>query len=297
MGDSNHLALSQCRAADGLLLGYRVHRCGLPDAPALVMIHGLASNSTRFSEFCTRTRLRDGWDLLCPDLRGHGASMTRGPIGRERWCADLLTVLDVERHDRAVFMGHSLGAQVAMDLAMSEPRRVRGLIVVDPIFPPALRGAMGLARRLAPLNRALIFLMQASGLARLGRARFPYRDLYALDLHARSLLARGESRGIDRIYMRPQVDLRYLPLINYLQDLREVARPVPDPADIDVPVLVLCSAGATVTDARITADLISRFPRGQVRDFPADHWLLTERPTEAREAIEDWCAALPDRGG
>jgi esterase len=296
MGDSIHLTLRHCRAADGLPLGYRVHRCGLTDAPALVMIHGLASNSTRFSEFCARTRLRDGWDLLCPDLRGHGASMTRGPIGRERWCADLLALLDAEGHDRAVFMGHSLGAQVAMDLAVSRPQRVRGLILVDPVFPPALRGVMGLARWLAPLNRALIFILRASGLARLGHAHFPYRDLYALDLHTRSLLGCGEFHRIDRVYMNPRADLRYLPLINYLQDLREVVRPVPDPADIVVPVLVLRSAGATVTEASIADDLIARFPRGRVVEIAADHWLLTERPTEAREAVENWCTGLRDRG-
>jgi esterase len=297
MGDSLHLTLRHCQAADGLPLGYRVHRCGVTDAPALVMIHGLASNSTRFSELCARTRLRDAWDLLCPDLRGHGASMTRDPIGRQRWCTDLLTLLDAEGHARAVFMGHSLGAQVAMDLAVSEPQRVRGLILVDPVFPPALRGMLGLVRRVSLLNRALIAVLRVSGLARIGRRHFPYRDLHALDCRTRALLERGDFHGIARIYMSPRADLRYLPLINYLQDLREVVRPVPDPADIPMPVLVLRSAGATVTEARIADDRIARFPRGRVVEIPADHWLLTERPEEARRVIEEWCGALQDAGG
>ena len=95
------------------MIGYRIERA--PDRrPLLVMIHGLASNLTRWSEFVEYTRLRHNWDLLRIDLRGHGTSMVRGRIGMDLWCEDLSAVLEEEGYDTASIVGHSLGAQVGI---------------------------------------------------------------------------------------------------------------------------------------------------------------------------------------
>ncbi|WP_235375504.1 hypothetical protein [Pseudomonas aeruginosa] len=63
------------RRPDGAVLAYRV----LPAAagargPALVLLHGLASNMSRWSEFVERSALRGHHALIRLDLRGHGGS-------------------------------------------------------------------------------------------------------------------------------------------------------------------------------------------------------------------------------
>ena len=83
------------RAADGAVLAYRLWRPG-PPRQILVLLHGLASNMTRWSEFVARTTLRDSWDLLRVDLRGQGLSVHRGRIGMAEWCGDLAAILDAE---------------------------------------------------------------------------------------------------------------------------------------------------------------------------------------------------------
>jgi len=253
------------------------------------MLHGLASNGTRFSEFCANTRLRGSWDLYQPDLRGHGASMTRARFCREDWCRDQLSLLDAEHHPEAVFMGHSLGAQVAMELAVAHPGKVRGLILIDPVFPEALGGGMAWARRLASLWRLVIPLLRLPGSLGLQGKEFPYRDLHALDEQTRALLGESDDQQIAGLYMNPREDLRFLPLSNYLQDLSELMRPVPDLAAIPMPVLVLRSAGARLTDQDITHSRLMCLANVRCVDIAADHWLLTERPDEARIAIEQWC--------
>ena len=274
-------------------LGYRLRRAGDGPRPVLVMIHGLASNLTRWSEFVAETRLKHDWDLLRVDLRGHGLSLTRRRFRREHWCADLRAILDAEGYSRAVVMGHSLGAEVAMDFARAYPGRTAGLILIDPVYPPALRGALGAARRLRWLNWLLMQGCRLAGIAGLGRREFPYRDLRALDEQTRRVLAEASGEGdIAKLYMSPTADLRYIPLANYLQDLNEVIRSVPDPADIAVPVLVLLSAGASIADAAVIQSWIARFPHAQIEPIDADHWLLTERPVEARRVIERWCEGL-----
>jgi pimeloyl-ACP methyl ester carboxylesterase len=219
--------------------------------------------------------------------------MTRGRFSREDWCRDQLSLLDAEHHPEAVLMGHSLGAQVAMALAVSEPRRVRGLILIDPVFPQALRGGMAVGRRLACLWRWLIPLLWGAGFLGLRTRAFPYRDLHALDEKTRALLGESDDHRLARLYMNPREDLRFLPLSNYLQDLYELMRPVPDPAGIAMPVLVLRSAGAQLTDKHMTLQNIERMPNSHCVDIAADHWLLTERPEAARTAIDQWCEALP----
>ncbi len=288
-------AVRYTHAADGARLGYRLLRTGA-NRPVLVMIHGLASNLTRWSEFVAQTGLKEHWDLLRIDLRGHGLSLTRARFRREDWCADLEAILDAEGYAEAVVMGHSLGAEVAMDFARARSERTAGLILIDPVYPTALRGALGVARRLRWLNRLAIVLCRGLNALGLRRRHFPYRDLRALDEQTRRVLAEaragGGSADIAKLYMKPGADLRYIPLANYLQDLSEVVRAVPDPASIAVPVLVLLSGGATITDAAINRRWIERFPAAEVDTIEADHWLLTERPRQAREAIEVWCERL-----
>lgn len=278
----------------GVRLGYRIARGG-GERPLLVMIHGLASNLTRWSEFVSETGLSDSWDLLRLDLRGHGASMYRGHFRREDWCADLAAILDAEGYGRAVVMGHSLGAEVAMDFARAHPQRLAGLILIDPVFPPALRGVLALARRLHWLAWTAVRLCWALNALGLRRRSFPYRDLRALDEQTRRALAAAtpaDGTDIAKLYMNPGDDLRYLPLANYLQDIYEVVRPVPDPAGLAGPTLVLLSAGASISDPAVNRDWIARFPSARTVIIDADHWLLTERPVQARLAIEAWCRAL-----
>jgi len=45
--------------------------------PLIVLIHGLASNHTRWSEFMQNTVLLDRFNFLRIDLMGHGLSLQR----------------------------------------------------------------------------------------------------------------------------------------------------------------------------------------------------------------------------
>lgn len=289
MTDNNTMEFSRTiERPDGGTVGYRIKRAESA-RPLLVMIHGLASNLTRWSEFVDYTRLDGEWDLLRIDLRGHGTSMYRGHLSMDMWCDDLSAVLTAEGYDQATIVGHSLGAQVGMQFFARHPQQVSGLIMIDPVFPENLSGRLLKARRLKVLVWLAIRFLWLMNRLGIGRRHFPPRDLRKLDEETREILNANPDIEIGQLYTNPFVDLEFMPVANYMQDTLEVTRPLPPLESITCPVLVLLSAGASVSDPQKNLAMIHRMPSVEITTIEANHWLLTERPKEAREAIEDWC--------
>lgn len=276
------------KSPDGATIGYRIIRNSTP-RPLLIMIHGLASNLTRWSEFVDHTRLDRDWDLLRFDLRGHGSSMYRGRIGMDIWRDDIAAVMDSEGYEKAVFLGHSLGAQVGMHFHGAYPDKVAGMIMIDPVFPENLGGRLLKTKRLKPLVWLAIRVLWALNKIGIGRKSFPPRDLRELDEKTREILDNNPDIEIGQLYTNPFVDLEFIPVVNYMQDAYEVTRKLPPLENIIQPVLVLLSAGATVSNPEKNLEIINRMPNVNITTIEANHWLLTEKPREAREAIENWC--------
>jgi pimeloyl-ACP methyl ester carboxylesterase len=280
--------------ADGTTLSYRLFRGAAAPRRLIVLLHGVASNMSRWSEFVEHTSLKETWDLLRSDLRGHGESFSRGKLGLEIWCRDLRDVLDAEGYDQALLIGHSLGAQVAVQFAARYPARVRGLVLIDPIFHQALRGGMRVLSRLRPAVSLLAVLVRLLGRLGLRRQNIPVRNLRTLDEKTRQdLLAAGKQEEMIELYSSPWEDLKFFPTASFLQELIEISRPLPVLAEIKVPILALLSSGITYTDPRITKKILAGNAQAQTVTVDAYHWPLTEKPQEVREAIEKWCERFP----
>lgn len=285
--------LRTLQTADGVTLGYRLWRGGATPRPLLVLLHGMASNMTRWSEFIEHTTLKQTWDILCPDLRGHGQSFWRGPLKLETWCDDLRVILDREGYDQALLVGHSLGAQVAMYFATHYPARLRGLVLIDPVFHRALRGSMRLVRRMRFIIKGVAVVMLFLNRLGLRRRNIPGRDLRKMDEATRAkLLLAGKQEEMIELYSSPWEDVKFFPVGSYLREMLEIVRPLPSLAQIEVPILVLLSKGITYTDPEITRAVLAENPRIQTVTIDAYHWPLTENPVQVREAIEKWCKAL-----
>lgn len=267
-------------------------------APVL-LLHGLASNLSRWSEFIEHTRLADRRDVARVDLRGHGQSITRRPLSLELWSQDLAALLDAgfgDRVEQAILVGHSLGAQVALHFASTHPHRVRAMALIDPVFRNALHGKWRRVARYGSLFAAAASAVRALNAIGLRRSRLPELDLAQLDREARIALRdpASEALFIAR-YSSTWADLKTFRTSHYLQELVQMFRPLPAPATYAMPVLVLLSTGATFATLDATRAIAATFPQGEIDTIDCHHWPLTERPTEVRERIERWCDALDAR--
>ncbi|MBX3650661.1 MAG: alpha/beta hydrolase [Burkholderiales bacterium] len=281
--------------ADGTRIAYRLLRPGTPRR-TLLLLHGLASNHTRWSEFTSTTRLAAGWDILSPDLRGHGGSLFRGRIDMKTWCDDLEELLAVEGVTQAVVVGHCLGANLALWFAQQAPRQVSGLVLIEPMFRAALTGHRTQLAALRPLFAALVPPLRLLAALGLHRHRLEQLDLAALDREARAAMA-ATGHFPEARYNSVLEDLRSLPTSTYLQGLLAVTGPLPALASIAAPTLSLLSAGGRFSDPEATARLLAPLPQGRILRIPALHWIPTEQPQLMRVAIEAWCDELGARSG
>lgn len=94
------------------------------------------------------------WRSIGYQQRGLGPSTTEPPFTVEQHVADALAVLEAQAQGPAVLLGHSWGGHLALQIALADPPRVRGVVIVDGLGSTEDGGATRLGaelrRRLPP---------------------------------------------------------------------------------------------------------------------------------------------------
>ncbi len=108
-----------------------VHEWGEPGAPALVALHGVTAHGRRFRRLAEE-QLASRFRVVAPDLRGHGRSEWEPPWRIETYVADLVETLDDLGIRSAIFVGHSFGGRLVLELAAYAPGRVERAVLLDP---------------------------------------------------------------------------------------------------------------------------------------------------------------------
>jgi len=123
----------------------------------VVLLHGL-STSRRYVVMGSRALQRTQHRVIAYDARGHGSSTpapAAGDYGYDKLGADLAAVLDAHGLDRAVLAGGSMGAHTILRLALDEPERVAGLVVITPAYDPVRHDSEERLRRYDTLAEGL----------------------------------------------------------------------------------------------------------------------------------------------
>jgi lipase len=108
-----------------------LHEWGEPSAPPLVCLHGVTGHGRRFRRLAEE-RLAEHFRVLAPDLRGHGRSDWEPPWTLRANLADVLETVRAAGVDRAVWLGHSYGGRLILELAALEPDRIERAVLLDP---------------------------------------------------------------------------------------------------------------------------------------------------------------------
>jgi pimeloyl-ACP methyl ester carboxylesterase len=113
-----------------VLHGHRVAYRMAGSGPVIVLIHGVTSTSATWERVAPY--LATQFTVVAPDLLGHGGSAKpRGDYSLGAYASGVRDLMISLGHERATFVGHSLGGGVAMQLAYQFPERCERLALVD----------------------------------------------------------------------------------------------------------------------------------------------------------------------
>jgi len=261
---------------------------GPPGAPTLLLLHGVTRNGRDWETLLPE--LTGDWRVCVADHCGHGDSpRTPGEYRVADYARHTAEFLRASFSERVTVMGHSLGAMVALSLAVECPDQVAAIVLEDPPFHTMGRdiaatpycaqfaGMAEVARRggdIAGMADGLAAI-RLSPTRRLGDVR----DRASLELSA-EFLAR-----VDPEVFTPLAAGRWL-------DGFEAAHLWPR---VSCPVLLLQgdpAAGGAFTDADVSMATRALRTHRLVRFPGTGHQIHRSRPAEVAAALRDFTLSL-----
>ena len=113
--------------------GLRWHVTTRGRGPTALLLHGFTGRGTSWGRLATILAPR--YRVVAPDLPGHGRTATPSEpthASVERAADDLATIVTERGWAPALVVGYSLGARIALRLAIEHPEVVRSLVLESP---------------------------------------------------------------------------------------------------------------------------------------------------------------------
>ena len=238
-----------------------VNEWGSRAAPPFVCLHGVTGHGRRFRQLAEE-RLAAHFRVLAPDLRGHGHSPWEPPWSIDAHVDDLVHSVGF----RGIWLGHSFGGRLVLEVAARHPALVERAILLDPAIEILPHVALDLAEE---ERKDVSFPSPAEAIqARLdsGRLFHTPRELLEEEMRDHLVLAR-DGRYVYR-YCRSTVVAAY----------GELAREPPPWDDVQAPTLVVVARDLSI----VLEDQVSGRDAVHV---PGGHNVLWDAYEETADAI------------
>ncbi len=147
---------------DGIEINYRIGGTGAP----VVLLHGYPQ--THVMWHAVAPQLAREFTVICPDLRGYGASSkpesdsSHAAYGKRAMGADIIALMDSLGFEQFCLAGHDRGGRVAHRLALDHTRRLKKIALLDIV--PTLHLFETLGQHVATGYYHWLFLIQSDGL-------------------------------------------------------------------------------------------------------------------------------------
>lgn len=150
------------------------------DKPPLIALHGLIGSGACWTPLARA--LEDGYDVIMPDARGHGASSAppHGYLYRDH-ASDVVGLIKALGLAAPVLLGHSMGGMTAAVVASKVGTAIAGVVLADPTFLSPERQREVYESDVAEQHRRLLSLDRSEVLAQ-ARQRHPHRPLELVEL-------------------------------------------------------------------------------------------------------------------
>ncbi|MEW6327274.1 MAG: alpha/beta hydrolase [Thermodesulfobacteriota bacterium] len=187
----------------------------------LVLIHGVFSSSFVWRK--NIDALAAHFDVIALDLKGYGYSdkPADGRYGRGDFRRFVLDFMDAIKVDKAVFVGHSWGDGIVLDLALAYPDRVEKLVLIDSTSYPPESSFVEWLLRVPGVGRLILAACDKGTFARILKERVFFNP---------DLVTEEEVEGWMRPYYVRGASQAALELRQYDFDMTEEIRNISQPA-------------------------------------------------------------------
>jgi len=243
-----------------------------PDgAPTVLLVHGLFATAD-LNWSLAIPALAERFNVIAPDLRGHGRGLRTRRFSGEECADDLAALVRALGVGRVIVVGYSLGGLVAQLFVRRHPELVAGLVLCATAarFRTAadnaiVRFAIGAARRApAPLRRAALMAALKPRSAGCARGRWLMSEVRRHDTAA---------------------------LIDAIAELGSFDSGAWLGAG-EQPSAVVVMAQDAVVSAEAQHDLARALRRCRVYEMEGDHFACAKRPAQFNSVLTDACAHL-----
>ncbi len=241
---------------------YAEHGRGLSTPPVL-LLHGAGGFHL---DWPGELRRIPGYRVLAADLPGHGRSTQPGRQQIIDYVQDILILLDSLDIGRAIVGGHSMGGAIAMTLALHQPHRVVGLVLIG----------TGARLRVHPeiLSRVLT------------DPAYVYR-MIADWMWSEQVPQAIRDAGHRRMLMTDPVVAYgdFLACNNF--DIRDSL------SKIAAPAVVIGGTADRMTPLKFSATLAEEIPAAELVTIQdGGHMMMVEQPAAVADAVQDWLGRM-----
>jgi 3-oxoadipate enol-lactonase len=241
----------------------------------LVLLHGLTA-TRRYVLQGSKLLAREGLRLVSYDARAHGESDPGDDYEYSDLAEDLVSVLAKRDVERAVLVGHSMGAATAIRVALERPELVTGLVQITPAYTgDPYRDDAGLA----------YWDRLAAGLESDGTDGFMRAFEPPDDERWREQVLKFTRQRIER-HLHPEALAQAVRLVPRSEAFAGIERL----EEIDVPALVVGSRDESdpTHPLAVAEEYARRLPRGELVVEDAGEPPLAWQGAQLSRAILDW---------
>ena len=235
---------------------------------SFVFIHGSGGDHTVWLN--QYAQLKEKYNIVAVDLPGHGRSEGNGEKHVKDYCVWIKNLLDALGLTEPILVGHSLGAAIALQFAISHPEKIAGIV--------CLGGGMKM-----PVNPFFLDFLKTNPV------QMPAEITELICKYSLAKENRSQFLAVlEKSISRSKVDILYgdLSACNEL-DLTG------DAGKIDVPALIICGAEDKMTPPDLSRALAAKIKGASLKIIAgAGHMVMLERPAEFNMSLDKFVKSI-----
>lgn len=240
-----------------------------PTSSPIVFMHGLFG-SRKNNRSVSKVLARDlGRHVYTVDLRNHGESPHDPVHNYSAMSEDVAGFIATHRLEKPTLIGHSMGAKCAMTLALAEPSLVRDIVSVDNAPLDAVL-ASDFGKYIQGMKR-----IEEAGVTKQSEADKILAE-YEKELPIRQFLLGNLHRPQGEKTQKFRVPLGVI--AKELDNMGDFPFKDPEKARFEKPALFVRGTKSKYVPDEVIPLIGRFFPRFQLADIDAGHWLISEKP-------------------